>query len=273
MRVDICCIARNEGMTIHDWIEYHYRLGINHIHIYDNNDNGDDSLEWFIAPYIRSGFVTIYDDFKGYDRPFQNDAYRRFITKNNEENLCDWCFYIDCDEYLTIRNDCNDITEFMEKWDENCPDGMIMYTNWECYTCGNNILYDPAPVTERFVEKIANKAINRHVKSAVKYGCDARMQTPHNAVPSNREHKIYTSEYSPCPISPFQSNEGNHQLVLRHYVTKSIQEFAFRKMRGRRADAVLKDPYNIEFFLNHQNDMKFPKEIFDKYGNILKYGR
>jgi hypothetical protein len=37
MKVAICCIAKNEDNYIDEWIEYHLKLGIDDIHVHQNN--------------------------------------------------------------------------------------------------------------------------------------------------------------------------------------------------------------------------------------------
>lgn len=58
MRTAICAIAKNEQWYINDWIEYHLKLGIDHIYLYDNNEADN------VGKYIDYAFkdrVTLID--------------------------------------------------------------------------------------------------------------------------------------------------------------------------------------------------------------------
>lgn len=53
--VAIVAIAKNEGLYIKEWIEYHKLVGITKIYLYDN-ESSDDTYAT-IKPYIDSGFL------------------------------------------------------------------------------------------------------------------------------------------------------------------------------------------------------------------------
>jgi len=54
----ICCIEKFESKYIKEWVDYHIKLGFEHIYIYDNDEIGDNSLYKIFANYFN---VTIID--------------------------------------------------------------------------------------------------------------------------------------------------------------------------------------------------------------------
>ena len=104
MKIDLCAIARNENLTIKDWVDYHLSKGINHIYIFDNNDLLDSSLDELLGTNNKVTIIRIY---KG-KRSVQLETYNYFI--NNYQNK-DWDYvgFIDIDEYLVVADQYEDI--------------------------------------------------------------------------------------------------------------------------------------------------------------------
>ena len=49
-----------------------------------------------------------------------------------------------------------------------------------------------------------------------------------------------------------------------------MQEFAFRKIKGRRADVKLTNAYNWEYFACHQNNKEETRKTCEKYGYLFE---
>lgn len=272
MKVDICCIARREEMTIVDWVEYHRRLGINHIYIFDNNDVDDFSMNLLLKPYIDIGYVSLFTIFKG-KQAKQIEAYNISIQEINKSGLTNWTAFIDCDEYLVLNGKYKTFSDFFNEVEEKCPDIGVLYVNWICYTASKNILYEPRPVVERFTERLNDLKVNNHVKSIVKGGCHAGFYLPHNAKIIDGK-KIYNMNFKEADCSPFQTFTEGQSLYINHYVTKSVQEYVYRKYGKGTADAIGQNYYNFDYFLQHNNnDREYYEKPFNDFIKLYNNGQ
>lgn len=271
MIVDIVCIAKREELTICDWIEYHRQMGINHIYIFDNNDVGNQSLINKVIPYVQMGYVTVFNNVNGL-KGIQLECYNGFIRENYKQRVNNWTAFIDCDEYITINSKYSTIGEFLNDVEYKCPDAGIVYLNWDTYNSNGKILYDPTPVVERFKEKAPEELReNRHIKSLVRCDCDAIFKDfPHNAYPNDGK-KIYDALLREVAYSPFNEIRDDYPVTIRHYVTKSLQEYVYRKYKAGTADSLTQDPYNFDYFLKYNNnDEKYYKKHFNTLKKLIK---
>lgn len=90
-------IAKNEGLYIKEWLDFHLKQGVSHFIIYDNDST--DNFHEVIMPYINAGQVT-YETIKG--TPRQHDAYNLAIKKYGHKFK--YMGFIDADEFVYLRN-------------------------------------------------------------------------------------------------------------------------------------------------------------------------
>jgi hypothetical protein len=91
--VSICCIFKNEGRYLDEWIKYHLVIGVDHFYLYNNNS--DDNYLDILKPYIEKGIVDLID------WPFshsQMSAYEDCYNKHKKNT--NWLAYIDVDEFI-----------------------------------------------------------------------------------------------------------------------------------------------------------------------------
>ena len=273
MKVDICCIARREEMTIIDWVEHHRRIGINHIYICDNNDVGDNSLVNILRIYIDIGYVTVFTNTRG-QKAIQMDCYNSLIKKCVTEKLNDWMVFIDCDEYISFTESGTTISDFLRDIEKKCPDIGVLYVNWDCYGANKQIFYEPKPVIERFTKRIPKDSDeNKHIKSFVKSTCHAFFPgCPHNARPIDGK-LIYNTLGKELVCSPFQEIRNDYPVYIKHFVTKSIQEYIYRKYKSGTADSETNTPYDFEYFIKFNKGKIFYEKPFNNMIELLNYGQ
>ncbi|MBQ7665956.1 MAG: glycosyltransferase family 92 protein, partial [Synergistaceae bacterium] len=107
--VSICAIFKDEGCYLKEWIEFHKIAGIEHFYLY-NNFSSDNYLD-VLAPYIKSGEVTLIDwpVPQGQMSAYQ-DCFKRFKYETN------WLAFIDIDEFI-IPNKTDTIGEFLKSFE------------------------------------------------------------------------------------------------------------------------------------------------------------
>lgn len=228
----LCCIGRQENQYVREYVEYYKNLGITNICLYDNNYDGEEHFEDVIGDYIDSGFVILKDyrnQSKCQLKAYQ-ECYKEFGRKY------DWICFFDCDEFLTFKDGIK-IDEWLSK--DVFKKYNAIKVNWMIYGDGGMVKNDGRPLLERITEpvkpldkKIGYKfAENRHIKTIIRGGLVSPqfMSQPH----STNVAKQCTASGKPVEkiISPF--NEMDYeQAWLRHYSTKTAEEYAYKMLKG-----------------------------------------
>lgn len=144
----IVAIAKMEYGYIKDWVEYHLKIGFDHIYIYDNNDiDSEEYYDDLLKEYINEGRVTIIDA-RGrvaYQRQSYLDFYSNYDFK--------WILVIDIDEFLFFNKKYSNIKDFLN----NGPKDAESYVfQWRLYKGSKKDL--SRPIWENNTEDCPNDA-------------------------------------------------------------------------------------------------------------------
>ena len=251
MRTAVVCIARLEGNYIREFIDHYRGLGFSNVIVCDNDHKDDnENLGSILKDYIDEGYV-IYEDYRdkiGYQMKCYTEMYAKYKDKY------DWIAFLDIDEFLEIPN-YNRIEDYLkDKSDFDC-----VMVNWVCFGDNEQIQADyTKPIQERFKEPLPldirvqyNFPENFHIKSILKGGLD-------NVVFGGNPH-CTDNHFKCCNASGMQVENRPWQMMdyrqayIKHYVTKSLEEWYTNKMKRGSGDR----PY--ETFI------QFYKDRFFKY--------
>ena len=98
IKIALCTMGKRENLYVKEFIEYYFKLGINHIFIYDDNEPYTEKINKVIDKnYLQN--VTIYET-KKFKINNQSDAFTQCY--NNNFNKFDWFLMVDMDEFLYI---------------------------------------------------------------------------------------------------------------------------------------------------------------------------
>lgn len=223
-KVAICAIAKNEN-DIEDWIIYHYMLGIQHFFIYDNGS--DFPLEDRLNNSKFKEICTIKNVI-GKNR--QISSYHSCL--NGNKNKFEWIAFLDCDEYIVLKEDEN-IIEFLNKRDH--LQGIAL--SWIVY---GTSFHDISSYTENYTTEepvfskyTYNQGFNdRHVKSIVKPKYTNYFQgNPHFCNIKNPD--LYEDPCGNKINGPFNYIDSTNVACINHYFCKSADLFMKKKKRGR----------------------------------------
>ena len=284
-KVGLCAIGKLENLYAKEYINYYKKLGYKHIFIYDNNDQNEEKFESVLNKDIKKGFVTIIDyrGFRGSRDSPQFDAYFDCYEKYNKDY--DWLSFFDFDEFLELKPKNLKIYEFLDN--ERFNNCISVKINWLLYSDNNLIYYENLPIQRRFLSPLTNSSLNIHIKSTVRgnlslnYWKDA--QNPHTTI---YQYKSCSSSGKTIPYnSPFNSPPDYENAILRHYKTKTIDEYLVKLKRGR-ADKPLNfteedslEKINIFFTVNEykmskikfiKKKLNLSKKLYQKLKEILK---
>ena len=229
-KVMMCAIVANEEAYIDEWVDYHYALGFDAFHIYDNSQ-GFEMRQWA----EKKGDHVRVTPFPG--AVMQQSAYQQCAKTALEEGYV-WAAFFDIDEFLQLKKHDN-VVEFLE---EHASSGSIG-VNWIVFQpTKEDLLYKPLPVTKRFMYRYPDINGNQHIKSIVKLSdMDVNRGLIHDATLKNgTQHDTNNHSFS----GPFNPNGPNDVAVLYHYHQKSHKEYV-AKRQGGRADVQSDKQLNI----------------------------
>lgn len=243
MKAVVCAIAKNENNYINEWVNHYFKLGFDHIYLFDNND----STTPFVGSFITNkDFVTIIPKNDIHIKGFQWQCYQEFYNKYS--NTFDWCLYCDIDEFLTgitniktlLNNKKYDNFEQIRiKWklfgDDDIIERDISKPVMKSF---KKVITDNPDLSDQGKMILRGKLKNITIKSchyAVRFINNIRCNLK-SCFPSGMS----------CPNSTYQIVEdySNETIYLNHYMTKSLQEFYKQKLN--RGDAVW-DKRQIDF--------------------------
>lgn len=229
MKVGLCCIAKLENQYIREFIEHYRDIGVDKIFIYDNNDKDGELISDAVSDFIKSGFVDVID-YRG-KKLAQKPAYNECYKKHGKEY--DWFLYFDCDEFLEITDGRN-VKEFLT--DKKYNGFQSIHVNWMVYGDGGHVTNDGRPLKERIPEPVKPFNVergydfpdNNHIKTMVRGGLNVEFKnTPHTP----------TTKLKTCNCEGKEVNFSDtfqpycfDNAYLRHYVTKTIEEYTKKKL-------------------------------------------
>ena len=261
-RTILCCIAMHEEAYIDEFVDYHLGIGFRKVIVYDNSDHyelkqwGDKRNQRKRNMSLKQGSNGVTTTNSSFDQESvhadtnnnevhvihhpgkgkQSDAYLDCAQRayNDEfgtgiENAAFW----DVDEFLILKQHTT-VDELLEEYMIN-KGASSLSINWYMFRHGNRHVYEPLPVTKRFLYR--ERKIQAQIKSLVRLE-DMDMSTanhPHYPQLKNDTLRIDTNG---TQISGMWNFKGPSNIaILHHYKTKSYAEYIKKRERGRAAVA------------------------------------
>ncbi len=177
--------------------------------------------------YINNSYIQLIN-YRGLYKP-QKKAYNDCY--NNNKNEFDWIAFFDTDEFLYIINYSN-VQEFLSlpRFD-NCTNILI---NWRYYGDNNNIYYKKKLMKERFPKPYFFKNKDKkdiYLYSAAKTIVRGGLNITWEHFPHYLKNQIFCRPDG-SKIKTYFSEPQFSVAYIKHYATKSTQEFIERILRG-----------------------------------------
>jgi len=263
-KVGLCLICKGENLYIKEFIDHYINLGYSHFFIYDNNDINGEKLEDIIHKEIESGLISIFN-YRGINKKPQFKVYIDCYERNNKNY--DWLSFFDTDEFLEIKPNGIKIQDFLDN--ERFKNCQNVKFNWLLFSDDNKLYYENKSIQKRFKRPLFNNSLNKHVKSTIRGNLSSNYwkgaQNPHSGV--NNYNCCTPSGNQISKISPYNEPYDFKYGYLKHYRTKTIEEY-IKKMRKGRADYELDYKYMIDTFFLTNKKTKHKLDIFKKEFNI-----
>ena len=260
-------MGKRENLYAKEFVDHYKQLGYSHIYIYDNNDIDGEKFEDVLQDEIKSNFVSIIN-FRGIIGK-QCRIYRDCYAKNNKNY--DWLSFFDFDEFLDIKPKANTIKEFLtNKRYEKCT---IIKINFLFYSDNELLYYDNRTVQERFTKPLRRHGSNGFVKTTVRGGLTPNYWSVKCGIHTS-SFKCYACNSAGKKVSyKAQAIWPSFKYArLKHYYTKSTEEYANKCSRGSASSKVRwtkrrkKFKYRLYFTYNKKTEEK--KQLLKKVLNI-----
>lgn len=271
LKVCLCTIGKKENLYAYEFVEHYKKIGYDKIFIYDNNDIGDEKFEDVLNKQISNNFVEIVN-YRGYRSKRQSPQSKAFIDcyEKNKNNY-DWLSFFDFDEFLELKRNKNIKEDLSNKKFKKCANIKI---NWLMFTDNDLLYYENITLQKRFATPRLHDNINLIIKSTVrgnlKFNYWRSMNNPHS---SSNYLTACDSNGNITDPTKFYSSSINYEIsYLKHYSTKTIEEYCNKIKRGR-ADLLVKlDNKTLEYYFNYffERNKKTKKKIdyFKKFFNF-----
>lgn len=250
MKTCICTVIKDEQEYLEDWIKYHLELGIDKIFILEDIDS--TSHKYITDKYIDNVELYTYDKFGFTEKQKQLTLLNTLLKYLKSLKEFDWCFVIDADEYITLENENEKLTDILDLF-KDYSEVVIFWKNFG--TNGHIHKPDYSKVNsyrEYYTKECDYSNFDKHCNVINKF-----------IVNLNKEFNPKCNFHHHHPCSNFiKTNFGKDiripvfdKIYLKHYITKSLEEYIWKlKVRGM-------------FFPKHRKI----KDLFEMEPDLLEY--
>lgn len=268
-KIMLCCIGRQENAYIREFVSYYKLLGVTNICLYDNNRTGEENFRDAIGDFVDSGFV-ILKDYRDKPAPCQVNAYNECYQEYKNEY--DWFMYFDIDEFMFLNQDPT-IGSYLARREFDEFD--MIHVNWLLFGDGGHVRNDGRGLLQRITQPLdINQATdykfpdNFHTKVIVRGGLDNMVWTTNPHSPEiTGEACNGTGIKMENPNSPFTPYD--YRLAgLRHFTTKTAEEFAAKVKRGFCDTNTRKAESLIQLFFQRNEPTQEKVDIFREMTGI-----
>lgn len=214
--------AKNEGLSIIEWVAWHKLLGFDQILII-TNDNEDGS-DWLLDALHRAGHIDYIDVSH---LPVEGSIGRRSMKALMEWPRLrefDWLLNLDLDEFLYIQEDLH-----LQALSGQLASNPCLFLNWmnfssnDALEMSDDLLADSNP----YARPALHGKADRNGKIFCRIEGLVDFKSEHRGVFSDGRKALQTSGLRPKKSAPVYDTA-----FIAHYPTKSVAHYVFRQGRG-----------------------------------------
>ena len=187
-----------------------------------------------LADYVKKGKVIIEEHPEPYG---MLPAFKKTYDERGKE--FDWLMDLDFDEFLMLPGE-QDIHTFMKQFEDKAD---VVKVNWKMFGDSNLVTNDKRPLLRRFTQPLKGEdgrtetyGENVHVKSLVRCGLpDTTYPDPHCPHGAGR---YVDASGRPSDASPFVQSVNHDGAYIKHFTTKTIEEWMENKVKRGQCDSV-----------------------------------
>ena len=259
-------MGKGENLYARELVEYYQKLGVDKFILADNNSKNTEKLQDVLQKEIDDKIVDIID--KVGIKQDQTELYGEIYEKYKSK--CNWISFFDFDEFLRIKNGTQNSTVQNYLSNPKFDKCNVVLINWLVYSDNELINYDNRTLNERFTSYIYENEDNRFVKSIIRGNLNNNPwsfgQTPHRP-----EYHFKT-----CNARGDRSKTFNdviekpilENVFLKHFVTKSAEEYIIKVKRGHPGNVVLYFDKRLDIFFRYNKVTKEKIQYFEESLNM-----
>jgi hypothetical protein len=233
----ICAVAKNEP-DIHEWVEYHHKMGVGKFYIYDN---GDLNEAQFLQDYISKGIVEVFIET---NIAPQLKTYNRCIKERRKQHQ--FIGFIDIDEFIVTKNGCS-IPSIMRRYE---PYGGLTL-NWKIFGSSGHIKKPPGAILGNYWQCFRVG----HLKSTANTDFVVSHAGNPHAFFHMKTHHAVDSDFIKVSGAVNPPRDSLYEIIyLQHYHLKSLEEYEVNSKRGRASTTKKGRIKNMDYF--HQINAK-----------------
>lgn len=229
METVIFTVIKNEHLYLEEWIKYHLNIGISHLFIFEDSDSKPHNEITDKYPQVTLKKIMDVVDPRFIDKTIKiknngGSVQTRYLLDGllyiASLRKYDWCFAIDCDEYITFANEGDTIESVLEQFEGY--DAILL--QWQNYGANGLVLmpdYKEKGIVDTYTKPCENKVDYATNMTKVCYNMwtYSKRHTLSNHQPSDKCKWCNTN------FEEIRGAERYDRIYLRHYITKSWQEY------------------------------------------------
>lgn len=234
-KIGLMAMGRHENQYAREWVEHHLGIGFDKIIVFDNNREGEERMIDVLGDFVKKGKVVIEEHPEEYG---MLQAFKRAYDERGKE--FDWLMDLDFDEFLVLPEGEKDVKTFLKKFEDRAD---VVKVNWMVYGDCGLVRNDGRPLMERFTEPLRGEdgrteswGENRHVKSFVKCGMKGIVYKDPHCVHGAGKYVDACGRVSEA--SPFVEDVRHDGAYIKHFTTKTIEEWMENKVKRGQCDSV-----------------------------------
>lgn len=224
----LVCIAKTESKYIEEFVQYHLKLGVDYIFVYDNEDV--PTYRHLLSKY-KQVYVKHLPGKKFVGGP-QTKALYDFTRGIMQNDLITHVAHIDIDEFIVLKKHkhIHDFIRSYIKTNNNNIKCAGIGMNWRFFGSSGHSTYENIPVTQRFTK--CAKYLNHHIKTLFNKKYFRKYNECHSIQTTHSEYPILSTS-GKLITSAFNKETENDVIQLNHYKCKTLEEFKEIRKRGR----------------------------------------
>ena len=225
----VCLLIRDENTYLEEWLKHYESIGVEHFYIYDNKSRipVKDTIHEIDGGRFDS--MCTVTSFTEYRKNMQYECYEHCLSHFGGESR--WLGFFDTDEFLDTDRDIRDL---LGEFEEN----FCVWFPWELYNADGHINRRDAPVKDTFTTPCPDpyglwgKVFLQPCRTHFMYvhlgvGLDECERVV------NADHRDHLDSYHELYL---ESRKGSLRLYqygkIRHYITRSFEEWTSKMKRG-----------------------------------------
>jgi len=218
--VAISIMCRDENEYLHEWIDYHSSIGVDHFYIFDNDSQ--TPISETLKQQVENGLVTVENIYGVGDKARQQRSQSEAVKKLTEYT---WVGLLDTDEFVVLLDDSTNIKDYLKQYEIYGAVGL----NWLLFGA-NGHEYKQESIIDSFTQSCPNNGANQHIKSFVRTKSFINknhdphfVHTIHGTV--NVDLGAIEGPFNNPPIL-------DRKMRINHYVTRSMEDYNEKRLRG-----------------------------------------